>query len=44
VVLVNQHEPVPRAYNGVAKTLDAAKHELKTRYEEIKRMGVRPFS
>jgi hypothetical protein len=46
VVLVNQHEPVSGAppHNGVTTTLDAAKREFKTRYEEMKRMGVRPFS
>jgi hypothetical protein len=26
-----------------SRTLDAAKQEFKTRYEEMKRMGVRPF-
>ena len=36
--------PAPPPHNGVTKTLDAAKQEFKTRYEEMKRMGVRPFS
>jgi hypothetical protein len=36
--------PAPAPHNGVAATLDAAKQEFKTRYEEMKRMGVRPFS
>jgi len=36
--------PAPPPYNGVTKTLDAAKQELKSRYEEMKRMGVRPFA
>jgi hypothetical protein len=31
----------PPPHNGVTKTLDAAKQEFKTRYEEMKRMGVR---
>jgi hypothetical protein len=35
--------PAPPPHNGVTKTLDAAKQEFKTRYEEMKRMGVRPF-
>jgi hypothetical protein len=35
--------PAPPPHNGVAKTLDAAKAEFKNRYEEMKRMGVRPF-
>jgi hypothetical protein len=36
--------PAPPPHNGVTKTFDAAKQEFKTRYEEMKRMGVRPFS
>jgi hypothetical protein len=36
--------PVPPLHYGVAITLDAAKQEFRTRYEEMKRMGVRPFS
>jgi hypothetical protein len=36
--------PAPAPHNGVTKALDAAKQEFKTRYEEMKRMGVRPFS
>jgi hypothetical protein len=36
--------PAPPPHNGVARTLDAAKQEFKARYEEMKRMGVRPFS
>jgi hypothetical protein len=45
VVLVNQHEPVPgaTAAQWLTETLDAAKQEFKTRYEEMKRIGVRPF-
>ena len=35
--------PAPPPHNGVAKTLDAAKQDFKARYEEMKRMGVRPF-
>jgi hypothetical protein len=35
--------PAPPPHNGVARTLDAAKHEFKTRFEEMKRMGVEPF-
>jgi hypothetical protein len=33
----------PPPHNGVTKTLDAAKQELKTLYEEMKWMGVKPF-
>jgi hypothetical protein len=36
--------PAPPPHHGVTKTLGAAKPGFKTRYEEIKRMGVRPFS
>jgi hypothetical protein len=36
--------PAPPPHNGVTTTLDAAKQEFRTRYEEMKRMGVRPFS
>jgi hypothetical protein len=36
--------PAPPPNNGVATTFDAAKQDFKTRYEEMKRMGVRPFS
>jgi hypothetical protein len=36
--------PAPPPHNGVAKTLDAAKQAFKSQYEEMKRMGVRPFS
>jgi hypothetical protein len=36
--------PAPPPHNGVTETLDAAKQEFKTRYEEMKRMGVTPFS
>jgi hypothetical protein len=35
--------PAPVPHNGVTTTLDAAKQEFRTRYEEMKRMGVRPF-
>jgi hypothetical protein len=35
--------PAPPPHNGVTKTLDAAKQEFKARYEEMKRLGVRPF-
>jgi hypothetical protein len=35
--------PAPPPHNGVTKTLDDAKQEFKDRYEEMKRMGVRPF-
>jgi hypothetical protein len=33
----------PPPHSGVTKTLDAAKQAFKARYEEMKRMGVRPF-
>ena len=36
--------PAPPPHNGVTETLDAPKQEFKTRYEEMKRIGVRPFS
>jgi hypothetical protein len=36
--------PAPPPHTGVATTLAAAKQEFKARYEEMKRMGVRPFS
>jgi hypothetical protein len=35
--------PAPPPHNGVTTTFDAAKQEFKIRYEELKRMGVRPF-
>jgi hypothetical protein len=35
--------PAPPPHTGVTKTLDEAKQEFKARYEEMKRMGVRPF-
>jgi hypothetical protein len=35
--------PAPPPHNGATTTLAAAKQEFKTRYEEMKRMGVRPF-
>jgi hypothetical protein len=35
--------PAPPPHNGVTKTLDAAEHEFKVRYEEMKQVGVRPF-
>jgi hypothetical protein len=35
--------PAPPPHNGVTTTFDAAKQEFRTRYEEMKRMGVRPF-
>jgi hypothetical protein len=35
--------PAPPPHNGVTETLDAAKQEFRTLYEEMKRMGVRPF-
>jgi hypothetical protein len=36
--------PAPVPHNGVTTTLDAAKQEFRTRYEEMKRMGMKPFS
>jgi hypothetical protein len=36
--------PAPPPHNGMAKTLEDVKQAFKTRYEEMKRMGVRPFS
>jgi hypothetical protein len=36
--------PAPPPNNGLAPTLEEAKLEFKARYEEMKRMGVRPFS
>jgi hypothetical protein len=40
VVLVNQHEPVPgaTAAQWCHQAFNAAKQELKSRYEEMKRM------
>jgi hypothetical protein len=35
--------PAPPPNNGLAPTLEEAKREFKARYEEMKRMGVRPF-
>jgi hypothetical protein len=45
-VLFNQHEPVPgaNAAQWRHENLNVAKQEFKTPYEEMKRMGVRPFS
>jgi hypothetical protein len=36
--------PYPAPHNGVNTTLDAAKQEFRTRYEEMKRTGVKLFS
>jgi hypothetical protein len=36
--------PAPPPHNGISKTLEDAKQAFKARYEEMKRMGVRPFS
>jgi hypothetical protein len=36
--------PAPPPHNGVTTTFDAAKQEFRTRYEEMKRRGVKPFS
>jgi hypothetical protein len=35
--------PAPPPNNGLTPTLEEAKREFKARYEEMKRMGVRPF-
>ena len=35
--------PAPPPHNGLVKTLDDAKQAFKTRYEEMQRMGVKPF-
>jgi hypothetical protein len=40
--LIEAIEPVPGT-TAVTKSPDAAKQEFKTRYKEIKQMGVRPF-
>ena len=36
--------PAPPPHTGMAKTLEDAKQAFKVRYEEMKRVGVRPFA
>jgi hypothetical protein len=36
--------PAPPPNNGLAKSLEEAKHQFKERYEEMKAQGVRPFA
>jgi hypothetical protein len=36
--------PFPPPNNGLAKSLEEAKHQFKQRYEEKKAHGLRPFS
>ena len=36
--------PAPPPHTGMTNSLDDAKQAFKVRYEEMKRMGVRPFA
>jgi hypothetical protein len=48
MVLVGEHislfNPAPPPNNGLANSLEKAKHQFKQRYEEMKAHGVRPSS